>query len=629
MIALFRRFLNTWAARAFFVVLVASFGLWGISGTIRDLTHDTALATVGDTRIEPAAFQETFNRQLAQVSRQLGGKIEPTAQIKQAVAAQTLDGMITQAALTNETKRLGILTPDDAVKQAVFDTPVFQGRTGAFDRNTFNAVLRQNNLTEARYLDRMRTELAQKQLLDAVETGIMPPDTMTRQVFDFLRETRTAAYVEFAFAAAPTPAPPDAATLHRFYDNNPGLYSAPEFRRVKLVVLSPDTIAREVEVNEQDIAGYYSSHRSEFVTPEKRSAQIVVSQDEGVAKAIATAWIAGADWDAVQKQAEAAGASAVALDDAAPQDLPTTELAQAVFAAPADAVTGPIKAAQDWQVLRVTKIDLAPSRTLADATDGIRAKLAHERAMDLVYSRINGLEDALSADPTLDQIPADLGAEGASGELDKQGLTRAGEPAPLPGSEALRPMLLTSAFALAKGEPPKLTEGPDGAYYAMVVEDTEAAQLRPYADVAARVAEDWEHEERRHAEDIAAARLLAAVKGGLSLEDAALKEGLRVERSAPLGRGGAEEGIARALSKPLFELDRGAATMVETADGFIVAGLADVTTPDPAADPAGYAQLRQNLTQAVAQDVVMAFAGAVRTRLKPTVNRTILNSFSQ
>lgn len=629
MLALFRRFLNTWAARAFFIVLVASFGLWGISGTIRDLTHDNALATVGDTKIEPAAFQEAFRLQLAQFSKMLGDKVDPTPQIKQAVAGRALDQLITQAALTSETKRLGILTPDDTVKQAVFDMPAFKGRTGAFDRKVFNQVMRQNNLTEPKFLDLMRTELAQKQLMETVETGVRPPDTLTRLVFAYQRETRTATYVEFAFAAAPTPPSPDAATLKRFYDNNPGLYSAPEFRRVKLVVLSPDTVSREVEVSEQDIAGYYAAHRADYVTPEKRSAQIVISQDETAAQAVATAWIAGADWDAVQKQAEAAGASAAAIDDAAPQEFPAIELAQAVFGATADTVTGPVKTALGWQVFRVTKITVTPSQTLPEATANIRSKLAHERAADLVYGRFNQLEDALSADPTLDHIPADLGAEGASGELDKQGMTREGEPAPLPGSAELRPLLLTSAFAIAKGEPPRLTEGPDGSYYALVVEDSAAPTLKPYADVAAHVAEDWERDARRHAEDIVAAKLLAAVKGGQTLEDAALKEGLRVQRTAPLARGAVAEGVTQALAKPLFALKPSEPTMVESADGFLVAAVAEIIAPDSGADPAGYAQLRQELTQAMAQDVATAFAGAVRRRLKPIVNRILLNSFTQ
>ncbi len=629
MLALLRRFLNTWAARVFFIVLLASFGLWGISGTIRDLTHDTALATVGDTKIEPGAFQDAFRQQLSQVSKMLGGKVDPTPQVRQAVAGQVLDRLITQAAVSGETKRLGIMVPDAAVKQAVFDMPAFKGRGGSFDKDLFNQVMRQNNLTENRFLDLMRTDLAQRQLLEAVEAGVAPPDVLTRAIFAFQRESRTAAYVEFAFAAAPAPPAPDTATLQRFYENNPGLYSAPEFRRVKVVVLSPDTVAREIEVNDQDIAASYAAHRAEYVQPEKRSAEIVISQDEAVAKDIAAAWQGGADWDAVQKQANDAGASAASLDDSTAQEFPATELAQAVFGAAADVVTGPVKSGLGWQVFRVTKVTAAPSQTLADARDGIRTRLARERAADLVYSRVNTLEDALSTDPTLEHVAADIGAEAAMGELDAQGMTRTGEPAPLPGSDALRPLLLTSAFALSKGEPPRLTEGPDGAYYAMAVEDTEAPQVKPYADVAGRVAEDWEHESRRHTQDIAAAGLFAAVKDGQKLEDAALKAGLRMERTAPLARGAPADGLAQALAEPVFKLHPGEPTMVETPDGFLVAELADISSPDPAADPAGYAQLRQGLTQAMAQDAVTAFAGAVRVRLKPTVNRTMLNSFSQ
>lgn len=101
MLALFRAFLNTWAARAFFVVLVAAFALWGIGDVIRNTGHDNALATVGDRRIEAPEFQDTFRRELAQVTRMMGGK-EPTPAIRKTVAGQSLDRMIIQAAIAEE-----------------------------------------------------------------------------------------------------------------------------------------------------------------------------------------------------------------------------------------------------------------------------------------------------------------------------------------------------------------------------------------------------------------------------------------------------------------------------------------------------------------------------------------------
>ena len=43
--------------------------------------------------------------------------------------------------------------------------------------------------------------------------------------------------------------------------------------------------------------------------------------------------------------------------------------------------------------------------------------------------------------------------------------------------------------------------------------------------------EDWERDARRREQEAVAAKLLAAVKGGTSLQDAATVAGLRVERT--------------------------------------------------------------------------------------------------
>lgn len=629
MLALFRRFLNTWAARAFFIVLIASFGLWGISGTIRDLNRDTALAIVGDRKVEPAEFQEPFRKQLAQVSRMLGGRTEPTPAIRKAVAEQVLDRLIIQNAIGIEAKRLGVTVPNDALKEAVYDIPAFRGPAGTFNRTTFDTVLRQNNLTEPQFLDLMRSDLMQRQLMEAVQVGAAAPDTVTRQVWAFQRETRVADYVELAFAAAAAPSEPTEADLRRLYDNNLPAYSAPEFRRVKAVILSPDTVARDIEVPDADIAAYYESHRAEYVTPERRSVQVVVAQDEARAREIAASWAAGADWTAVQAAATAAGASSVAFDDATAAEFPAPELGQAVFAAAPNAVTGPLQSPLGWQVFRVTKASAGSERTLADVRTEIRDALAHGLAVDQVYARANKLEDALSASPSLDDLPGDLGLAAVTGTLDAQGNTPDGEPAPIPGSPALRQALLTAAFALAKGEPARMTEGPDQSYFAVAVEDATAPAPKPFADVQAQLHAEWDHDNRRREQEAVAARLLAAVKNGSTLDDAATVAGLRVQRTPPIGRSAPTPGVAQQLVEPLFALKPGEPTMVETPDAFLVAVPAEITAPQPDADPAGAAQIRTALTQALGQDIEVTVATALRDRIKPRVNRAILDSFIQ
>ena len=616
MLHFFRRFLNTWAARAFFIVLIGSFGLWGISGTVRDLATNTALASVGARRIEPNEFQDAFRQQMAQVTRKLGGTTEPTPEIRRAVAGQTLDRLVTQAALAEEAKSLGLVTPDAALTKAVRDIPQFHGRTGAFDRTQFDSVMRQNNLTEARFLDLMRADLTQQQLMQPVQNGVTAPDTPARALYAYQHETRKADYVEFAFAAAPAPPPATPDDLRRFYDNNAARYSAPEFRRIKTVVLSPDGLLRDVTVPDEDIAAYFQSHQTEFMKPERRSVQVVIAPDRATGTAIATPWIAGADWTAVQAMAGERNASAAELTDALPADFPAPDLAVAVFEAPADQVTGPVQSPEGWLVFRVTKVDGGTHATLADASPAIRTRLTRERAADLVYARTTKLEDAIAADPTLDSIPAELGAEAATGELDRNGDTHSGDPAPLPGPEALRATLVGAAFNQAKGDLPRLTEGADGSYWALIVEDTEAPKLKPYDQVAT---------------DVAAAQLLATIKTGAKLDDAAIVQGLRVQQTPPVPRpdGKTPSPVPEELAQALFTLTPGEPTMVETSDAFLVATLANVASPEFGADPIAAKAMRAALTQSLTADVAATFASAVRNRARPTINRAMLDSFVQ
>ena len=59
--------------------------------------------------------------------------------------------------------------------------------------------------------------------------------------------------------------------------------------------------------------------------------------------------------------------------------------------------------------------------------------------------------------------------------------------------------------------------------------------------------------------------------------------------------------------------------MVETADAFVVAVLADIEEPDPATDPVGYGQTRDGLARSMGEDLTMAFAAALRERAQPRV----------
>ncbi len=633
MLSLFRRFLDTWAARAFFILLVGSFGLWGVADVVRNLGSEGSLVVVGSRKIELPEAQEAFRRQLAQVTRMLGTQIDPTPEIKRSVAAQTVERLITSAALDNKVAEMGLAVPDTALRQAVFDMPVFKGKGGVFDRATFEGVLRNNGLTEKRFLDLMRSDMGQKEILEAVRAGTAVSDVMAKQVFAFQREQRVADAVEFPFAAAPAPAAPTYVQLQRYYDNNKSRYTTAEFRKIKAVILSPETLASEINVSDADILAAYNARKSDFNTPEKRSVEVLLVQDEAMATKLADAWRTGADWTAIQKTAATDNASGVELQDAAQVEFPAPELGAAVFSAQLNTIPPPVHSALGWHVLKVTSITPGATRSLADMTPELKARIVADKSVDLMYSRANKIEDTLAAGTSLDDLPGDLGLAAVSGTLDAQGNTADGSPAPIPGPAELRPALVQAVFQAKKGDVPHLTQAPNAAngeqsFFAFSVEDITPPAPKPFEAVAATVRADWTKDAIRHTEEEAAAKLLGAIKGGQSMADAATVAGMQVRTLPAVGRAAPVDGVPAALVTPLFGLKQGEPTMVETPDGFTVAVLAKIETPDPSTDPAAFTQMREALVKSVADDSEMLYANAVRTRAQPKVNRAQLDSLS-
>lgn len=630
MLGSFRKLAGTWPARILFIVLAASFMSWGVADVVsRVASGGTDVATVDGRAITPAEFDQEYQQGMRRMADRFPDPSQIPPELKQTVARQTLEKLVTQEAIASEIARLHLAVPDAALRQAVFAIPSFQGPDGKFQRNTFLQVLASNNLTEARFLDLMRADIAQNQLIQTVGAGAAPSDMLTGMVYSYLNEKRTADLVLLPFEGQPVPPSPDERVLQRYYDNNPGRYSAPEYRHIKAVILSPATIGRTLDVPEPDERAWFEQNKSEFVTKEKRSLEVITTSSQAVAEKLAAQWRGGASWDTMQAAAKAAGASATPLDDATLDQVPSPELAHAAFAAPLDSVTGPIQEPLGSQLVRVTAITAAKNPSFDSLRPVIHDRVATEKAADLIDARAQKLQDLFAGGAKIDEVPADFGAAGAAGTLDAQGNTKDGEPAPLPAAGDLRAQIIAAAFKANPGDAIQPVEGPDHAWYAVAVDKIEKPARLPYADVRARVLADWRAEQIRHRQEAEATRILGLVRGGQTLSAAAWGSGLQVTRTPPLARNRPSGDVPAELAHTLFTLQPGQATMVETNKGFVVAALAQVIKPDAKADALGLAQAHDGLTQALREDTIGIYANALRDRAKPVINQRVFAGMLQ
>ncbi len=314
-----------------------------------------------------------------------------------------------------------------------------------------------------------------------------------------------------------------------------------------MVILSPESVAQEIEVSDADARAYYESHKADFNPPGHARVQVVVAPTQAAAQALASAWLTGADWDTVQKQAAAAGASALELEDQTQAGFPAPDLAGPIFAARPQAVTGPEQAGGGWAVFRVTKVTPAGQRPLEDALAEVKAKAALDQATDQVYDRANKVQDALAGGARLDELPAGLGLAAVTGTLDAQGNTPDGEPGTHPRRPGPAPGHHPARFrAGARTTRRRSRTGPNTASTPSRSMRSRRRRSCPWTQVRDRVRDDWLRDARRHEQDVAATALLTAVEGGATLQAAAAAAGLPVTRSAPAGAHAAGAGAAGA-----------------------------------------------------------------------------------
>jgi len=259
----------------------------------------------------------------------------------------------------------------------------------------------------------------------------------------------------------------------------------------------------------------------------------------------------------------------------------------------------------------------------------IRQQLKLQKAQADVAQDVSALQDALAGLTPLDKLPANIGLVAVEGTLDANGNTPDGTPAPVPGGADVKAAIVKAAFAVKPNQPPALQSGPDGSYFALTVNNVAPPALLPFDQVKGKVLAAWTADAVSREAEVKAADLLAAVNGGDDLDDAAAMANLATTMSAPVTRNAPPAGMASQMVPLLFSMKQGAATMLQTSDGFEVAVLAKVVNPTPQQDSTDYSQVYSAMAKALQNDIAESVIAGMQGRDKVSVNQTLLAQIYQ
>jgi len=605
-----------------FGLLIVSFAAWGIGDyAFLRSGSDTAI-TVGDRKIGIQQLETEYRQARDRLRRAFGVEIDDAMLRQFGLLDQTVDRLAGDAAIDAEATRLGLVASDALVRQRIASDPNFRGPGGQFDRFLFQRLLFDNGLSEQRYVDLVRADLLRGQLVEAVEGGVKPPETLVETLYRHRNEKRGGDRILILDNAFEDVGLPGDADLAKTYDDNAERFTAPDYRALSVVRVSAADLAGQIAVDEKSLAEEFEHRRRDFEKPEQRDLKQMLFASEAEAQAAAAAIQGGKSFDAVASETPGQSPERVSLGLVARSEtLPA--IGDAAFGADAGKTVGPVRTAFGWHVIEIVRIEAGSEANFeavrAQLEPAVRQRLAAEKAFEIA----NRLEDQVTRGRTLDEAAANAGAAVAKvAAIDARGRDAAGEAVAL---FANAPEALRAAFDTPPGRDSQLVETREGSYFLVHVDGTTPAQRRPFETVKDEVAALWKSERQAERALARAREIVAATAAGESLEAAALRFNLRIEAVPPVLRTGDAAGTPSAVAARLFAQKPGQTSLSAAVEGQYVVRTGDIVAADPAADPAGMAALRAQLGRDLAGDLSNEYNRALRQKFGVTVDRSVVD----
>ena len=220
------------------------------------------LAKVGDAKIHSR-----------DVERQLEGQ-PANAAARQAV----LENLIRQQLLVGAAQRNGLEPTVDQLRKTIATIPAFQ-ENGQFSQQKYAEFIRARYRSATEFENDVRRDLMlQAQVTPYLNTHFVSSSVVSRMgsLLGETRQVRASVITPESFAAG---VKVEDAAIAAFYEGNKTRFVAPEAGVAEYVMLSLDTLAANVVVSDDEARAYFDKHPQEFAAEERRVSHILLTLD--------------------------------------------------------------------------------------------------------------------------------------------------------------------------------------------------------------------------------------------------------------------------------------------------------------------------------------------------------------
>lgn len=387
---------------ALIILLVFAFSIWGVGDIFRGYNANI-LAQIGKRELNSQSYLFNFNREVGRISNQLERVISTEEAVNSGLHYQILDRSLVELSANAASDQIGLIASDDAIKKRILSTNAFKNAFNQFDRNIFEQIIRQNGLTEDSFLVLERDSHVLSQLSRSIFKDINPPKALNDLLFKYQFERRNVEYIIISPDEISLEDEVEKNEIEKFYSENINLYKTRETRDFSIISLNVSNLSKLENVSDEEINIFYEDNKYNYYEPEKRSYYLIpYFSDEEAIKALEN-FNSNGDIEKIlidrNLDKSDVDQGLITFDEGISENV-----SKAAFKAPINKLSGPTDSPFGPSLIYVNEIISEKEIKIEDIKDQIITDIQKDKAKDKIYNLYGEIEDLRASGKTLEEI---------------------------------------------------------------------------------------------------------------------------------------------------------------------------------------------------------------------------------
>jgi len=261
-----------------FLLIFPSFVLFGVDGYNRFVEKGEAVAVVDGQDITRAEWDAAHRNEVERLRASMPGldaKLFDSPEVRYG----TLDRLVRERLLQLAATKMHMGVSDQRLATELQQSPAIASlrrADGTLDMERYRQLVGAQGMTPEMYENRLRAELAMRQVVNGVIATSFTPQSLSGVALDAYFQQREAQWTLFKPADFVSRLKPSEQDLQAHYQQNAARYQTAESVDIEYVVLDLATAQQGVVLNDADVRTYFEQNQSRLQSKEERRASHIL-----------------------------------------------------------------------------------------------------------------------------------------------------------------------------------------------------------------------------------------------------------------------------------------------------------------------------------------------------------------